>query len=102
MSTSDILPHVKFKETNHDHRVVHPTWVRTPLIERLSQKKDFNEFVLEPETVANAVVAQILKGESAQLILPGRYGIAVPSVRGWPSWIQESMRNSVAQVLRRD
>ncbi|KAH6683865.1 short chain dehydrogenase/reductase [Halenospora varia] len=79
--------------------VVHPTWVRTPLIEHLSKKKDFKDFVLEPATVANAVVSQIRKAESAQLILPGRYSI-MSSARGWPSWLQEGLRNSVANLLR--
>ena len=78
--------------------VIHPTWVRTPLIESLIQRKDFHEFVLEPSTVAGAVVDQILKAESAQLILPGRYNL-VPGLRVLPGWIQESMRNSVANML---
>jgi hypothetical protein len=54
-------------------RIVHPTWVRTPLITTLMEKKEFTEFTLEPETVAEAVVKQVLSGYGAQLILPGRY-----------------------------
>jgi all-trans-retinol dehydrogenase (NAD+) len=73
--------------------------VRTPLTDSLSRKKDFKEYVLEPTTVADAVVSQIFKGESAQLILPGRLGV-MSTVRGWPSWLQEGLRNSVANVLR--
>ena len=80
-------------------RVVHPTWVRTPLIELLIQRKDFNEFILEASTVADEVVGQILKAESAQLILPGRYNL-VPGLRVLPGWMQASMRNSVAKMLR--
>ena len=62
------------------------------------RKKDFGDFVLEPETVAEAVVQQILKGESAQIILPARLGM-ISSVRGWPSWLQEGLRNSVAKIM---
>jgi short-subunit dehydrogenase len=83
----------------HENRVVHPTWVRTPLIERLSTKADFKDFVLEPITVAKAIVNQILKAESAQLIIPGRLTL-IPLVRGFPSWLQEGMRNSVAGLLK--
>jgi all-trans-retinol dehydrogenase (NAD+) len=78
---------------------VHPTWVRTPLIEMLSKKEGWSEFTIETATVADAVVAQVLKGESAQLIVPGRYSL-VPLLRGAPSWLQEGMRNSVKDVLR--
>lgn len=79
--------------------VVHPTWVRTPLIESLFQDREFHEFVLEPDTVAEAVVAQIRKAKSAQLILPGRYGL-MSGVRVLPGWMQEILRNSVANLLR--
>lgn len=73
--------------------------MRTPLIDDLLQTKDFiNEFVLEPTTVANAVVAQIFKGEGAQLVLPGRYSW-VSGLRGFPGWFQENMRNSMANIF---
>ncbi|TKA64530.1 hypothetical protein B0A49_10084 [Cryomyces minteri] len=94
-----LLFHNNRIRTDQFRRVVHPTWVRTSLIDMLSRKKDFNEFVIEPETVANAVVAQILSRESAQLILTGRYAFAT-TIRGWPGWLQESARNSVANLLR--
>lgn len=79
--------------------MVHPTWIRTPLIATVTAKSDFKDLVLEPETVAEAVVKQVLSGYGAQLILPGRYNM-VTSLRGWPSWLQEGMRNSVADVLK--
>jgi all-trans-retinol dehydrogenase (NAD+) len=44
-------------------------------------------------------VKQVLSGYGGQLILPARLNL-VPLVRGMPSWLQESMRNSVADVLR--
>lgn len=79
--------------------VVHPTWVRTPMIESLLANRNFTDFVLEPETVAEAVVMQVLSGYGSQLILPARLGV-VSGVRGFPSWLQESMRNGVNQVLK--
>jgi short-subunit dehydrogenase len=79
--------------------VVHPTWVRTPMISTVLANRNFTDFVLEPETVAEAVVKQVLSGYGAQLILPARLGL-VSGVRGFPSWLQESMRNGVNQVLK--
>lgn len=69
------------------------------MIERLTSKLGFSDFILEPETVAEAVVEQVLSGHGAQLILPARLGL-VSGVRGFPSWLQESMRNGVNQVLK--
>ena len=68
------------------------------MIEALLARRRFTDFVLEPETVAEAVVKQVLSGYGAQLILPARLAL-VTGVRGFPSWLQESMRNSVNQVL---
>lgn len=79
-------------------RIVHPTWIRTPLIAHITSKPGFGDFVLEPETVADAVVEQVLSGYGGQLILPSRL-IPISGLRGWPSWIQEGMRNGVNQVL---
>ncbi|KAK5233962.1 hypothetical protein LTR47_005080 [Exophiala xenobiotica] len=76
-------------------RVVHPFWVRTPLTHELTTLKEWKEFTLEPETVAEAVVSQIFKGESAQLIIPARFNFA-GGLRGWPSWLQELVRGSGA------
>ena len=52
----------------------------------------------EPETVADAIVKQLHSGMGAQLVLPGRYWLAT-TVRGWPSWMQEALRNSMKDEL---
>ncbi len=78
---------------------MHPFWVRTPLVHDLVNRKDWKEFTLEPETVADAVVSQVLKGESAQLILPSRFTM-VAGLRGWSSWLQELVRGGSAQLLK--
>lgn len=85
----------------YKYRIVHPTWVDTPLIQGLKAVKGFNEFVLDADTVAEAIVGQILKGESAQLILPGRFGW-LSSVRAWPGWAQTGLRDSIAGFLPSD
>jgi hypothetical protein len=65
----------------------------------LVSRKDWKEFTLEPETVADAVVSQVLKGESAQLILPARFTM-IAGLRGWPSWLQQLARGGSAQRLQ--
>ena len=73
-------------------RVVHPTFARTPLIDQLTQGRGWNQFTIEPVTVANAVVEQVLKSESAQIILPGRY-TTLSLLRGTSNWLQEGFRS---------
>lgn len=81
--------------------VIHPTWIRTPLIDELLRKPGFNDIVLEPGTVADAIVEQVLRGESAQIILPGRLSGLLSTLRGLPSWLQEGVRNSKGKTLSR-
>jgi all-trans-retinol dehydrogenase (NAD+) len=50
--------------------------------------------VIEPETVADAVVKQLHSGNGGHLILPARYTIAC-ALRGFPSWMQELARNGI-------
>jgi hypothetical protein len=52
----------------------------------------FKGFILEPETVADAVVKNLLASESAQIMLPGR--VAFWSLlRSFPLWLQYALRN---------
>ena len=62
------------------------------------QWKRQGNLVLEPESVADAIVKQLHSGMGAQLVLPGRYWLAT-TVRGWPSWMQETLRNSMKDEL---
>lgn len=81
---------------------MNPTWVRTPLIERLIPRRDFTdsmiEPMLEPEDVVTAVVDQVLSGRSGHLILPAPLNL-LSTIRGWPSWLQAGLRNVNAQYL---
>jgi short-subunit dehydrogenase len=78
--------------------VVHPTWVRTPLIEPLTARPDFKDIVLEPEDVSRAIANQVLAGKSGQLILPTQMNM-VTTIRAWPQWLQTSVRNQIAPLL---
>jgi all-trans-retinol dehydrogenase (NAD+) len=81
------------------HSIIHPTWVKTRMIEDLLKVRKFNDVLLEPQPVADAIVEQILKGESGQVILPKSFNISAPLVRAFPSWLQEKTRSGKAGLL---
>ena len=66
------------------------------MINSLIENPGWNEFTLEPDTVADAAVSQVLKGESAQLIFPSRVSAAT-GIRGWPTWLKEVAQGAVAK-----
>ncbi|KAK5936687.1 hypothetical protein PMZ80_011058 [Knufia obscura] len=68
--------------------IVHPGWVRTPMLDLLIGTEKFREATIEPEDVARAVVKQLLSGNSGQVVIPGWMGL-LTGYRGWPHWGQE-------------
>jgi short-subunit dehydrogenase len=79
-------------------RIVNPAYVRTPLLQENLDSPGFDHFVIEPETVADAVVKQLHSGNGGHVILPARYTIAC-ALRAFPSWMQELVRNGVNQGM---
>ncbi|KAL4802611.1 hypothetical protein BDV18DRAFT_147000 [Aspergillus unguis] len=72
--------------------VVHPLWVRTPMIKVLTDAgSEFKQPILTPEMVSGAVVKQVLAQRSGQIILPGYY-TPLSFLRALPNWIQEFAR----------
>lgn len=95
-----MLPSIARQELTR-RSVVHPAYVRTPMLKENMQSEQWKRqgnFVIEPETVADAIVKQLHSGMGAQLVLPERYWLAT-GVRGWPSWMQEAVRNSMKDEL---
>ncbi|EEA26094.1 hypothetical protein TMatcc_005655 [Talaromyces marneffei ATCC 18224] len=71
--------------------IIHPSWVRTPMIERLiSAGERFGQTIVAPEVVAEAVVRQILAQRGCQIILP-ETRFVVSLLRAFPSWIQRGL-----------
>jgi all-trans-retinol dehydrogenase (NAD+) len=73
--------------------VVHPSWVRTPLVagyENYLQKSQGG--LMKPEWIGSSIVAQILSCRGGQLILPKKLGGAA-GIRGHPNWLQEFIRD---------
>ncbi|KAH8891195.1 NAD(P)-binding protein [Thozetella sp. PMI_491] len=80
--------------------IFHPSWIKTPLLEPLLELRKFNDALLEPDFVANAVVDHVRKGESGQVILPTTIGFVLRSLKSLPLWLQEGVRNSRAGLLK--
>ncbi|TVY33278.1 Dehydrogenase [Lachnellula subtilissima] len=89
---------LRYKAPNVKTTIVHPSWIRTPLIEPLTSHPDFKDSVLEPEEVSGVVVKQVLSGKSAQIILPERLA-RLRGVRGWPIWLQAVLWKSQGSPL---
>lgn len=72
---------------------VHPIYVKTNLVSGFSTSLEKSKaIVLKPETVARAVIKQILSGQSGQLILPKHLALGC-GIRGFPWWLQEVIRD---------
>lgn len=78
--------------------IVHPGWTRTRLIQRIG--KDLERAgipILDPKTVADAMVKQILEVKSGHIIL----GPSIVSMlRALPTWLQEKVRDKNSQFAK--
>ncbi|KAK4541955.1 hypothetical protein LTR36_007155 [Oleoguttula mirabilis] len=78
------VPEIKFT-------VVHPTFAATGLIRKHeADLKRAGVLVIDPQMVADAVVAQILSGRGAQLVIPDDLGV-VSCMRAYPHWLAQGM-----------
>lgn len=84
----------KYGAKNVRTSVVHPIWVKTPLIESLNKLPGD---IIEAKDVVNPVVAQILSGQGAQIFCPGKLSLA-SGIRGYPTWLQEKIRGRSSKV----
>lgn len=72
--------------------IVHPNWVRTPMIQQLSDAgTEFKQPIMGPEVVSAAVVKQILAQNSGQVMVPPSLAF-YSMVRALPTWLQENFR----------
>ncbi|KAJ8124256.1 hypothetical protein O1611_g9385 [Lasiodiplodia mahajangana] len=92
-------------ELKHCHKapnvlttVVHPNFVRTPLI------KDFvghlersNLTMLTPDDVATPIVEQIKRRRGGPLIVPS-WASPIAGIKAWPIWIQTVLQDGVGRM----
>ncbi|KAH8665958.1 short chain dehydrogenase/reductase [Tricladium varicosporioides] len=90
--------HARYKAPHVRTTIVHPGWSRTPLLEEIYSKPKWHESMLEPEVVAQAVVKQVLSGQSGVIIIPKLLGM-VSVLRALPFWLQIPVRNAFKNTL---
>jgi len=78
--------------------VVNQGYTKTPLFQGYNNDSKFLVPTLEPETVAEAIVKQVLTGKSGQVIVPG-FGAILTFLRGMPHWYQMRLRNDGAKIM---
>ncbi|KAJ5086260.1 hypothetical protein NUU61_007567 [Penicillium alfredii] len=81
--------------------VIHPMWVRTPMIKMLTDhEKHFRQPIMTVQVVSDAICKQVLTQNSGQIILPASQSVA-STIRGMPAWMQEGIRAVVSQSFRK-
>jgi len=79
--------------------IIFPGWTKTRLVSSI--EKDLKAAgappLMDPRTVADAMVKQILEVKSGQIIMGPKLSGAL---RGFPSWIQEWLRDKTAQHVK--
>lgn len=79
--------------------IVHPNWTKSAITAHPAMQAGLRSVgvkLLETEDVAEAMVKQILAAKSGQLVL----GPALaPKVRALPTWLQEIIRDSQANIV---
>ncbi|KAM5349741.1 hypothetical protein ACJ41O_006246 [Fusarium nematophilum] len=86
-----------YKAPNVLTTVVHPNFVRTPLVEGFVDRLQSSGVrLLTSDQVAIEVVNQIKSKRGGQLIVP-KSASPISGIRGWPTWLQELVRDSVGR-----
>ncbi|KAL1844288.1 hypothetical protein VTJ49DRAFT_2345 [Mycothermus thermophilus] len=80
--------------------LVNQGYTTTPLFEGYHNDSPFLMPALHPETVAEAVVRQVLKGESGHLVLPA-FGNTMSWLAGMPHWYQSRLRSKNVTIMER-
>ncbi|KAL1620602.1 hypothetical protein SLS54_005958 [Diplodia seriata] len=74
--------------------IIHPSWTQTPIIDSwIASLKKSRAAITKPAEVAAKIVRQVLRAEPAQVFVPDRAAL-FSSFRGWPTWLQELLRDS--------
>ncbi|KZL64446.1 dehydrogenase reductase SDR family member 8 (short-chain dehydrogenase), partial [Colletotrichum tofieldiae] len=78
--------------------LVNQGYTKTPLFTGYQQGVELILPALEPETVAEAIAKQILRGESGNIVLPA-YGNTLTALRAFPHWYQSLLRAQSQKLM---
>ncbi|KAK3313346.1 hypothetical protein B0H66DRAFT_565922 [Apodospora peruviana] len=77
--------------------VIHPNFARTALIDDFAGRLERNGVrLLTSDVIADQVVKQITGKSGGQLVIP-RSATVIAGIRGWPTWLQELLRDTIAR-----
>jgi short-subunit dehydrogenase len=79
--------------------LVNQGYTTTPLFTGYHNDSPFMMPALQPATVADAIVRQVLSGESNQLILPG-FANTLATLAGMPHWYQIRLRAKNQAIMK--
>ncbi|PGH00589.1 hypothetical protein GX51_05688 [Blastomyces parvus] len=80
--------------------IVHPLWVMTPMIEKLTKPGTvFNMPTMTVDSVSKAIVKQVLSQRSGQVVLPA-WQSGLRLMRSFPLWLQERARGIGSKKLK--
>jgi NAD(P)-dependent dehydrogenase (short-subunit alcohol dehydrogenase family) len=79
--------------------LVNQGYTTTPLFAGYHNDSPFMMPALQPATVADAIVRQVLRGESNQLILPG-FANTLATLAGMPHWYQIRLRAKNQTIMK--
>ena len=86
-----------YKADNVLTTIVHPNFVRTPLVSSLVDTLETAGVrLLTSEQVAATVTNQIFSQRGAQIVIPDHMS-AISTFRSWPAWMQSSVRRLVGE-----
>ena len=80
--------------------VITQGFARTHLTDVLAPEDSWLNPYLHPETVAELLVNQILKGESGYIMVPESTGVMVGNMRSLPFWMQHGLRCSLNRLMK--
>lgn len=92
------LKHV-YKAPNIMTSIIHPNFVNTPLLDDVAdQLMRSGVRMLTSDDVAEQTVAQVMSKRGGQVIIPASVSI-VSGIRGWPTWLQEVLRDVLGRSV---
>lgn len=77
--------------------VVHPNFVRTAMTVPHATRIERTQKMMSVEDISKPVLERVFSGRGGQLVLPARLDV-LTGIRGWPSWMQEGLRDILGRA----
>ncbi|KAI9162839.1 Protein dhs-3 [Paramyrothecium foliicola] len=84
-----------YKASNVRTTVVHPSFVRTPLLDDVAERLDDSGIkMLTPDDVAEVIMDSLRSKKGGQVVVPGHMSF-LTTFRAWPAWVQHAIRDFI-------